>query len=109
MKTPLDLSNNDVTQILEWFMRFYLMDYLMSNKPRESYYCGITNNIEANLTRHKISEYLFCCKCKDANTAGAVECALGNLGFNIGQPNNPAGNGGADDSNIVYMFLGDGK
>jgi hypothetical protein len=38
-----------------------------------------------------------------------VEAKLGEIGFDIGNPNNPAGNGGANDSTIVYMAYKEAK
>ena len=92
-----ELSNG---QICELFDHTYKVNQ-KPNETRENYYCGITNNIAHNKSRHGVS-HLICVKCKDADTAAGVETMLRDMGFNIGEPRYE-GNGGADDSIFVYM------
>ena len=67
----------------------------------EDYYCGITNDIQANKSRHKVDDYVVVCQCPNASIASEVERLLGQDGFDVGER---AGNGGADDSVYVYMY-----
>lgn len=67
------------------------------------YYCGITNDIQANKTRHNVDDYVVVCKCPNASIAAEVETLLGDRdGFDIGKRGE--GNGGTDDSVYVYMY-----
>lgn len=91
------LSNE---QILELFDNIY-RSHQETNETREDYYCGITNNISQNKSRHGVS-HLLCVKCKDADTAAEVETMLGDMDFDIGDPQYE-GNGSADDTDFVYM------
>lgn len=76
---------------------------------RDDFYCGITNSIPDNLNRHSIKGYYFCANCASKDVAGKVEAKLGEMGFDIGDSLNPEGNGGAENSTIVYMaYKGDG-
>ena len=69
----------------------------------EDYYCGITNDIQANKSRHKVDDYVVVCKCPNASIAAEVETLLGDRdGFDIGKRGE--GNGGTDDSVYVYMY-----
>ena len=72
-----------------------------TNENRDNYYCGITNDVAQNRSRHGVPHQI-CVKCKDAETAAEVESKLGDMGFDIGDPRYE-GNGGADDSDFVYM------
>ena len=66
------------------------------------YYCGITNDIQANKNRHNVKDYVVVCKCPNASIAAEVETLLGRDHFDIGERG--GGNGGADDSVYVYMY-----
>jgi len=80
----------------------------MSGNSR--FYCGITNDMDANYSRHKNKEfkgedfeYVSIYHCKDAKTAAQVENIMRYNHFDCGATNT-FGNGGAEDSIFVYMF-----
>lgn len=103
-KDPTDLSNESVGVIVKYFDTVFNMQlYRNTFLKRSDFYCGITNNIESNLSRHKIEGYTACADCASLDVAGKVEAKLGEMGFDIGDPLNLEGNGGAEDSTIVYM------
>lgn len=103
-KDPTDLSNESVDEIVTFIDTFFSLKLFKNTSLRRSdFYCGITNNVESNLSRHKIDGYTACVKCVSKDIAGQVEAKLGKMGYDIGEPLNPEGNGGAEDSNIVYM------
>lgn len=83
--------------------------YNINFKPGESkknYYVGITGddeNQEATLRRHKIGSFLAIVECETADIAAQAETALGDEGFDIGNPPHE-GNGGNEDSKFVYIF-----
>lgn len=88
----------------------YLANPPKDNPPLERYlYGGICNDIQANLSRHKIDKYLRCIFVKDAATASKIEEALGKMGLFIGKRGiSAAGNGAKDedapdDTRIVYI------
>lgn len=93
------MASSSVEEIVE----FFKIIFLKNGEKAHDYYCGITNNIENNLQRHHIEEYDACVDCGTYEKSSQVEKELGEFGFDIGSPNNPAGNGGAEDSTIVYM------
>ena len=101
--TPSDFKGQSVDAIAGYFDTMYKMSNLNYDYTRSDFYCGITNNIDSNLSRHNIEGYTACVECSSFEISSQVEERLGNMGFDIGNPNNPAGNGGADDSTIVYM------
>ncbi len=103
MTTPVDGTNMSVNAILQYFDSVYRTTTIMSPKSRNDFYCGITNDIQANLSCHKIAGYTTCVKCASFEISSEVEAKLGEIGFDIGTLNNPDRNGGADDSTIVYM------
>lgn len=104
MTKPLDGKEHSVEQIVKYFETMYWMAFLKNTQLKKSdYYCGITNDVESNLGRHKIDGYTACVNCASKEIAGQVEAKLGEMGFDIGNPKNPVGNGGAENSTIVYM------
>jgi len=105
--TPIDFKDQSIDAIVSYFDTIYRMSNLNYDYTRANFYCGITNNIEYNLSRHGIEGYTACVECSSFEISSQVEERLGNMGFDIGGPNNPAGNGGADDSTIVYMAFMD--
>ena len=92
-----ELSNNQICELFDSTYRITREP----NETRNDYYCGITNNIAQNQSRHGVP-HLICVKCKDAETSAGIETMLQNMGFNIGEPRYK-GNGGVDDSIFVYM------
>lgn len=99
---PTDKTETPIDEIVEYFEMMHKSQYNYGDS-RQDYYCGITNNIKSNLLRHNIDGYDACVECGTYEKASQVEKELGEYGFDIGSPNNPAGNGGAEDSTIVYM------
>lgn len=80
----------------------------LSGKPE--FYCGITNDMDANYSRHKNAEfegedfeYVSIYQCEDAETAAKVEEIMRQKHFDCGSTTT-FGNGGAEDSVFVYMF-----
>ena len=100
---PVDFKGKTVEAIIEYFDFCYTTEYLKYFKQRSEFYCGITNNISSNLSRHGIKGYTACVECSSLEVSSQVEAKLRKLGFDIGDPKNPAGNGGVSDSTIVYM------
>lgn len=101
---PVDMTFFSVDVIANHFYNLFNINLLQEpDLRRDDFYCGITNNIPNNLSRHSIKGYFFCAYCASKDIAGQVEAKLGEMGFDIGEALNPAGNGGADDSTIVYM------
>ncbi len=101
---PIDMAGYDVDTIASHF--YNLFSLCLLQKPdlkRDDFYCGITNSIPNNLSRHEIDGYFMCVNCASQEDAGKVESKLGEMGFDIGNPNNSEGNGGVEDSTIVYM------
>lgn len=105
---PLDFTNSSIEKIVNYFDMIYLFEYMINKSERKDFYCGITNNIMDNLKRHTIIGYTACVNCSSFDVSSKVEERLGQLGFDIGNPNNPSGNGGVDDSTIVYMVKKEG-
>lgn len=103
MRTPVDKKSSDEKEIVVFFIQQFLINYKHGQMSHD-YYCGITNDIVSNLSRHGVSGYTACVACKSFEIAAKVEEHLYHLGFDIGNPNNKAGNGGSDDSTIVYMI-----
>ena len=101
---PVDMSSFSVDVIAEHFYNLFSICLLQEpDLKRGDFYCGITNSITDNLYRHSIKGYFFCADCASLEVAGKVEEKLGEMGFDIGNPKNTEGNGGAEDSTIVYM------
>lgn len=74
-------------------------------------YVGITNDMDANYSRHKNDEfkgkdfdYICIYECDTAEIAAEVEKLMQKGGFDIGDTTKK-GNGGVEDSKYVYMFL----
>lgn len=100
---PDDFSNKSIEEILIIFKNQYLISAKLNEDPnRGQYYCGITNEISQNLSRHKIDGYLICGRCASFDIAQKVEEELGAAGFDIGEVCH-GGNGGSEDSVYVYM------
>lgn len=101
--TPVDCTKATIDTILSYFKNQFLCAVVFDDDPnRGQYYCGITNDIKQNLSRHSISGYLACCQCASFEVAKTVEEELGKEGFDIGDVNH-GGNGGTEDSVYVYM------
>ena len=109
-RTPKDFIDRSVEKILIFFEYQYQISVELDDDPdKKQYYCGITNDISQNLSRHGIDGYLACCQCASFDVAKKVEEELGKEGFNIGNVDY-GGNGGTEDSVFVYMFKkSDGK
>lgn len=103
MTRPLDKTSFDEKDIVVFFIQQFLINHKHGQMSYD-YYCGITNDIESNLSRHGVSGYTACVACGSFEIAAKVEEHLYHLGFDIGNPKNKAGNGGSDDSTIVYMI-----
>ncbi len=68
-------------------------------------YGGLTNDIRANLRRHRISRYVACFRVKNSAVATAVEGLLSSEGVDIGVRGAASAGNGIDPetSNIVYI------
>lgn len=101
--TPANCTKDSIDKILWYFNNQYLSVAEFDDDPnRCQFYCGITNDIKQNLSRHNISGYVACCQCASFDIARKVEEELGKAGFDIGDLNR-GGNGGVEDSVYVYM------
>ncbi len=96
---------------LDEIVKYLNFEYLHAIDPdadsisyKKLFYCGITGNIDENLSRHNVKGYTACCLCESYQIAAQVEEKLGEMGFDIGNPKNKMGNGGNKDSKIVYMI-----
>ena len=54
---------------------------LNSISYKKLFYCGITGNIDENLSRHNVKGYTACCLCESYQIAAQVEEKLGEMGF----------------------------
>lgn len=98
------MTDSSIDAIVQYFRFEYLHTVDLDNDPdKMDFYCGITNNIADNLKRHNVDGYTACVLCKSFEIASEVEKKLGEMGFDIGNPPHE-GNGGKDDSCIVYMI-----
>lgn len=97
-ETPIDVTEMSNEAICEMAKEQFRADG-RSTGPKD-YYCGITNNIEENRTRHRVP-HLVVYQCKDADTAAEVEEMLGGF-FDIGD-SRYRGNGG--NPNSIYVYL----
>ena len=107
---PFDGTGQTVNSIVSLIITHYNNDnqaYHGGHARREDYYCGITNDIPSNLSRHGIEGYVFCIECASYAVSSKAEEMLDVEGFDIGDPPNRAGNGGVEDSVIVYMAFKD--
>jgi hypothetical protein len=99
--------------IIAKYMNFDYLRFCSENGgllSKSRFYCGITNDIDANYSRHKNDEfsgkdfeYVSIYMCASAANAASVESILQEDGFDCGNSATP-GNGGTDDSIYVYMF-----
>lgn len=103
MTEPVDMSGMSEREILMHMISAFLMHY-KTGQMSSDYYCGITGDILANLSRHEVAGYTMCIECGAFDIAAKIEEHLYHLGFDIGNPNNKAGNGGNQNSTIVYMI-----
>lgn len=103
------LSISEIVKLIE-------LNILMSFKPgdlRNSFYCGITNDVDVRMEQHRTSdfsiaeEHVCAYVCANVEVAKQVEGLLGEAGYDIGGQK-AAGNGAAETSCIVY-FLKKGK
>lgn len=101
---PKDFTKVSIQQILDYFHFEYLNAVDLDNDPnKQQFYCGITCDIDQNLSRHGVKGYMACALCDSYETASKVESLLGEQGFDIGA-SQTIGNGGNKNSKIVYMI-----
>ena len=67
-------------------------------------YCGMTNDLDETLARHKIKSYLCVIDCGSKDKAATVESKMDDLGYDIGNPPHDA-NGAREGSKYVYLFM----
>ncbi len=103
MTKPIDMTGLNEKEITMQIIGAFIINYKYGQMSSD-YYCGITGDIQANLSRHGEAGYTICVECGDFDVAAKVEEHLYHLGFDIGDPNNKAGNGGNQNSTIVYML-----
>lgn len=106
MEEALDFSNNSILEIIDYFNSLHtLTSFLVSDGDKDNYYCGITSENEKTntLKRHKIESFLAIVNTGSQTVAAEVEEELGKEGFDIGEVDH-GGNGGNEDSILVYMF-----
>ena len=76
---------------------------------KNSFYCGITNDLDIRMQQHRerdfeiVDDKVYAWVCAIAPVAAEVENLAGNAGYDIGETNN-IGNGGEEDSIIVYLL-----
>lgn len=84
----------------------------ISFKPgdiKKQYYCGITNDLDTRMEAHRNNDFsienetVYAWNCATQKAAADVEGLLGEMGFDIGDTKT-GGNGGTDDSTIVYLL-----
>lgn len=68
----IDGTDLNAKQILELMYHRFLVGHSEGERS-DAYYCGITNNVEENLRRHNIAQYLVAYRCANANIAAEVE------------------------------------
>lgn len=105
MNMVFDESGNSPNSIINHLSVYGSM--LLLNKRISKFsdiYCGITNSLDATLTRHKIQKYLCVIDCGSMEKAAYIETVMGDLGYDIGNPPHDA-NGAANDSRYVYLFV----
>lgn len=82
---PNDFAKASIQQILDYFHFEYLNAADLDNDPnKQQFYCGITCDIDQNLSRHGVKGYMACALCDSFKTASEVESLLGKEGFDIG-------------------------
>lgn len=108
IKSGFGLTSKTITQYMVYDYVRYCVAHGMSGK--QFFYCGISNNMDANYSRHKNDEfkgsdfeYVSIYKCCDSETAAEVELLLRKDGFDCGDTDT-FGNGRAEDSVFIYMF-----
>lgn len=101
----IDCKKKSNEDIISHFKSIINIHYDPSVTVEDKFYGGITNDIEANLNRHKISGYLTCVEVDSYDTAKTIERLLHTeLGVYIGKKEEgSAGRGGNEDSTIVYL------
>lgn len=104
MGKALDCSNNSVLEIINYFNSIYTALFV-PGENKDNYYCGITSENEKTntLARHQIESFSTIVKTGSQTVAAEVEEKLGEEGFDIGDVKR-GGNGGNEDSILVYMF-----
>lgn len=100
-------------EIIAKYMNYDHVRYCVEMREilgKRNFYCGITNDMDANYSRHKNDEfggedfeYVSVYKCASAEDAASVEPILQQEGYDCGNATT-MGNGGTDDSISVYMF-----
>lgn len=86
---PFDGTGQTVNSIVSLIITHYNNDnqaYHGGHARREDYYCGITNDIPSNLSRHGIEGYVFCIECASYAVSSKAEEMLDVEGFDIGAP-----------------------
>lgn len=79
------------------------------NELKNSFYCGITNDLDIRMQQHRekdfeiVNDKVYAWICATALVAAEVEKLAGDAGYDIGATNN-MGNGGEEDSVIVYLL-----
>ena len=98
---PLDCTNMSVDQIVTAICCQVNLYRDSGNMNNASFYAGICKDVKDNMKRHDNEGYVALCQCKDRKTAGDVETALGEKGFDVGaRPDN----GGDEETTIVYVI-----
>lgn len=106
MAEALDFSNNSVLEIIDYFNFLHTHTSLfVPGEDKDDYYCGITSENEKTntLERHQIESFLAIVNTGSQTVAAEVEEELGKEGYDIGEVDH-GGNGGNEDSILVYMF-----
>jgi len=102
---PVDMKKSSDERILSHFRALINTHYCPRYSMDQQFYGGITKDIESNLDRHNIAMYLGCIEVDSYKTAERIERLLHDeLGVFIGvRGSSSAGNGGDEDSTIVYL------
>lgn len=102
---PRDMKHSSDDEILNHFRMLINTNYRPQYSYGEQFYGGITKDIPSNLNRHNIDMYLGCVEVNTFDTAKRIEGLLHDkFGVFIGlNGSSSAGNGGDDDSTIVYL------
>lgn len=115
MKSSLDYNytynevhERSATEICSRVDNTYLIN-CSSDDSKNHYYVGITNDLDRRMQEHRERDFqihnetVYAWICQNATIAAEVEDRLGHEGYCIGG-NNHGGNGGVEDSRIVYML-----
>ena len=108
IKSGLELTPETIARFMSYdYIRYCVVHGMMS---KEKFYGGITNDMDANYSRHKNDEfkgadfnYVSIYQCDDSETAAEVEALLREDGFDCGNTDT-LGNGGTETSIYVYLF-----